>query len=127
MLQRRQQQETPVHTGGTELGPSPSEPPARSVRERRERTSTSGSAMLQGGAQELNAGPGPPASREWCESKMGACPGDPEASLSPGPDPGPSSPKPGPGMCLGEGHTGRDAASREGGETRSEARVTSLF
>ena len=71
--------------------------------------------MLQGGAQELNAGVGPPASREWFESRMGACTGDPEASLSPGPDPGPSSPKPGPGMCLGEGHTGRDAASREGG------------
>lgn len=94
---------------------------------KKRRTCPSGSAMLQGGAQELNAGLGPPASREWLESRMGACTGDPEASLSPGPDPGPSSPKPGPGMCLGEGHAGRDAASREGEGTRSEAKVTSLF
>lgn len=114
-------------------GPKPKRTPCPFTPRKKRRTCPSGSAMLQGGAQELNAGLGPPASREWLESRMGACTGDPEASLSPGPDPGPSSPKPGPGMCLGEGHAGRDAASREGEgkeETGSEApaflRPTSL-
>ena len=108
-------------------GPEPKQSSCPFTPRKKRRTCSSGSAMLQGGAQELNAGLGPPASREWFESRTGACTGDPEASLSPGPDPGPSSPKPGPGMCLGEGHAGRDAASREGEGTRSEAKVMSLF